>query len=200
MAQIVAPLNITAAALITQFGLVIIATVGTKIIRTYEPPPSVYDRPRYSSNLYTVSLVCFVITFGLLVFSDEFANTWKPLFSEITFTGFHWPFALIATFMVDIVWVTILVSMTGGSIMSPFSPVYFILPALAIFLREPLSRIVMVAFLVAIGFSLNLLFPGLPGDVEKDNRSRAKRIIAYWVVSIACLLLSTFIGYITRPR
>lgn len=197
---IVAPLNITAAALITQFGLVIIATAGVAILRANEPPPAVYRSPRTSANLYTINFLIFVLTSGLLVFSDEFAATWRPLFSDAAFYGLSWSFALVATFIVNVIWVTILVSMTGGSTTSPFSPIYFILPALAIFLREPLQRIITCFILVTVGFSINLVpFNSTDRSAEAEEKPRAT-IIAYWFVSITCLVLSTFIGYITRPK
>lgn len=196
MTQAVSPVNITAAALITQFALVIIVFVTTVIMRWGEPRESVFRDSPNSTRLHVVTLGFGVLTIGCLLFSDEFANIWKPLFTEMPFGGLGWSFALQTTFLLNIVWVTVLAAMTGGGTTSPFSPIYFIVPALAIFLRESPGRIVLDVVLVSVGFSWNLL----TGGVRGGDRGGTNRTLAYGFVSVACLVLSTLIGFVTRPR
>ena len=71
-------------------------------------------------------------------------------------------------------------------------PIYFILPALSIFLREGLSLILLYLALVSILFTINMF-------VFDYNRDEGSKKIALWFVSIACIGLATYIGYITRP-
>jgi len=105
----------------------------------------------------------------------------------------RWSTALLVVFLADIACCVILVMGTGGSYRSPFSPVFFILPALAFFLRESPHRIVIYTGFICASFSVSL--------AAHDNREGGESPTdAYWFVSIACLILSTTIGYVTRPH
>ncbi len=59
-------------------------------------------------------------------------------------------------FILNIICVTILVFLTGGGSESVFSPIYFIVPALAIFLREPLGRVITYLIAVSLAFTITL--------------------------------------------
>jgi hypothetical protein len=109
--------------------------------------------------------------------------------------GIPWSIALGIVFIVDIVWITVLVSKTGGSQTSPFGPVYFLLPALAIFLREPVPRVVFYVIVIGIAFTINVFSITESGEA----RGGARRIPAYIFVSLACLVLGAYIGTVTRP-
>lgn len=193
MSSSISPVNITAAALIIQFSLVLIFTFGAIFIRA-EGQHYVFKDPT-SGGFWGIILGFALVTIGLLFFSDEFSNVWKPLFGEIYFGGINWSTALLLIFTLDIVWVSVMVGMTGGSTVSAFSPIYFMLPALAIFLRESLSRIIFYLLLVIILFTWNFLFKGRYYDEDRNFPG-----LAHWIVSIASLVLTTFIGYVTRPR
>lgn len=73
---------------------------------------------------------------------------------------------------------------------SPFSAVLFMLPALAIFLREPPERFLSYTFGAAVLFLL------VQADIEwhaiKEN---PRHRIASSFVTLACLALSTMVGY-----
>jgi hypothetical protein len=102
--------------------------------------------------------------------------------------------------------VTILVFLTGGGSESVFSPIYFIVPALAIFLREPLGRVITYLIVVSLAFTITLLrvditesriAPSLRINRLDDSKGYADKI-ALWFVSISCFTFATYIGYITR--
>lgn len=197
--------NITGAALLTQFLLTIIMFVAAALVRQGEGyishnSPSVHQAVH---RLPWIILGSALITVGCLVFSDEFTTVWKPLFggnaSSPTIRSSN---ATLIMFVIDIACVAYLVRYTGGSRVSPFSPIYFILPGLAIFLREPYSRIVFYIVAVAVVFVLSLInslikygedfYPGSYQQTEAIS-------YAYSFVSIACLVLTTIIAYVTRP-
>lgn len=195
MAQIVSPVNIVAAALIIQFSLMLIFAFSALFLgakrKHYmgEPEPATYR------GLSGIVLLFSLATIGLLFFSDEFSNVWKPLFQDFDFSGIKWSHALFSIFILDIVWVSIMVGKTGGSVVSACSPIYFILPALAIFLRETSFRIIIYAFLVILSYTWNLIYNFRDYDENKDSSK-----LAYWGVSVASLILTTLIGYLTRPK
>lgn len=195
MPEPVTPVNISAAALIAQFCILIIMSVSAAIARISDEI-NWNDASEISAVFAWIILFFALVTMGCLVFSDEFAVIWKPLFGTLEFPAIPWSTALLIVFTLDIICVTILVAMTGGSRLSAFSPIFFILPSLAIFLRESLGRILFYLVLVAVSFSVT----GLRGSTWVTHEESRQRWLSYWFVSIACLGLATFIGYITRPR
>ena len=195
MSGAVSAVNITSAALITQFFLAIIAFIAIFILRSGEPNGSAFRDEPDSSFLYFVTLGFALASIGCLIFSDEYAITWRPLFQDVPFRGIGWTLALKLVFILDIVWVTIVVAGTGGSSNSPFAPIYFMIPVFAIFLREPIRWLVIYLILITLTFSLNLA--SIPRGLDRGGNRRPH---AYWFVSIASLVLATFIGFVTRPR
>lgn len=156
MKEAVSPINITAAALITQFSIIIIMFIGTTIIGRGEKFIPVYRNVPGASIFSWLILFFALITIGSLIFSDEFSNIWKPLFGTIAFPTIRWSYSLLVMFTLNIICVSFLVRGTGGSLLSPFSPIYYTLPALAIFLREGFGRIILYLVLVSVMFTLNL--------------------------------------------
>ena len=198
MNQTINPVNITGAALITQISLITIMFLGALILK-------LKSTASYIPHQFAWIILSFMlIGTGCLLFSDEFSTIWKPLFGDADLPVIKWSTALLIMFLTNIICVSILVSNTGGSRDSAFSPIYFILPALAIFLRESMGRIILYSVLVSIVFTWNLfrlssMFVWSTYTPQQDEENR-NISIAYWMVSIACLILATFIGYITRPQ
>ena len=137
---------------------------------------------------------------GTLVFSDEFSSFWKPLFGSSGFYIMGWSTALLLVLSFDIVYTCVIVGQTGGSAASAFTPLYFILPPLAIFLRETPRRILFYTVLVAVLFSVNLVITFKEQEISEDHEDRRAPTLAYWFVSIASFSLATLVGYVTRPR
>ncbi|MFH1080481.1 MAG: hypothetical protein V1766_09520 [Pseudomonadota bacterium] len=179
------PTNITGAALIAQFSILLILAAGSAILS--------FDNAN-TTRITPFILVLALISFGVLFFSDEFSKLWSPLFRGTSFSGIKWSLSILLVFIANILVVSILVRFTWGSIVSPFTPVYFMLPALAIFLRESGGRIIIYLTLVILLFTLNF-----QNIYLNENGRSSRHIQAYWVISVACFVLITYVGYITRP-
>jgi hypothetical protein len=189
MTETISTVNIAGAALITQISLLTIMASGAIIFHFVEITSNF--NPRYYVLGFILLIFSLASTF-CLVYSDEFATLWKPVFRSTEPTLLSWKTSITIMFHMDIILVTILVAMTGGSANSPFTPVYFILPALSIFLSESLARIVLYLVFVCIVFTINLF-------VFNYNDDKRGGRFALWFVSVACFILATYIGYITRP-
>lgn len=196
MKEAVSPINITAAALITQFSIIIIMFIGTTILRGGEKSIPFYRYVPTSSFFSWLILSFALITIGSLIFCDEFSSIWRPLFDTTAFPTIRWSYSLLIMFTLNIICVSILVKGTGGSLISPFSHIYFTLPALAIFLREGFGRIIFYLVLVSVMFTYNLVYR----DDLREEVGGQSRSFAYWFISISCFILATFIGYVTRPQ
>lgn len=195
MSGAVGPVNIAAAALTTQVGLVVIMFVGAVILRVGDVAP--FNREESGSTW----LAWVILPFGLgalaaLVFSSDFAATWRPVYRGAQVPLLATPTAILVAFVADILCVAILVGSSGGSRNSPFQALYFVSPALAIFLREPFGRVTSYTGLVVILFLFQL--SSVPRR-ETDSYLKAETL-SYGVVSALCVLLTTLIGYITRPQ
>lgn len=196
MTDSVSPSNITGAAFIAQFAIIGIIFVGAFILHTQEEnQPLHIGRSQFSRHVWKI-LAFALVTIGCLLFSDEFSKLWHPVFEGASIPTLPWRLGVVVMFLSDIILVTILVSDTGGSKNSAFGPLYFLLPTLAILLREPLGRLVLYVSLTIISFSIMLY---LNFAFSSHNR-QSKQPIAYLVVSILCFLLATFIGWVTRVK
>ncbi len=189
MQETLTTVNIAGAALITQISLLAIMALGAMIIHFMEITSQC--NPRYS-GLGWIILVSSLLSLFFLVYSVEFSTLWKPVFRSTEPTLLRWSTSILLMFLINIACATILVRATGGSRDSPFTPIYFILPALSIFLREGLGRILLYLILVSVVFSINMFVT----DYERIGGSKK---ISLWFVSISCFVLATYIGYITRP-
>ena len=138
-----------------------------------------------------------LLTTGALFFSEPYSTLWKPLLGELGAPSIDSSSALLIALVADILAVFWLAQLTSGA-NSPFVPVFFILPALAIFLREGFVRVVWYVILISVLFSVGVLQDARPSS--KEDVDDPRRRIAYWFVSIACFVLATFVGYVTRPR
>jgi hypothetical protein len=195
MNNTVGPANITAAALVMQFCLSAIISIGAiwvrrneaRVFRFYQDPPNI-------GRFAWILLLFALSTIGLLVFSDQFSGFWRPLSGDVNFTIIGWNLAVLFVFLLDILCVAILVQLTAGSYHSPFTPVYFILPAMAFFLRESPRRVFLYTTLAAVLFIFGFTAPK-PRPEEAIHQKGA-----YAFVSIACLILSVVIGFLTRSR
>jgi hypothetical protein len=121
---------------------------------------------------------------------------WLPLFNQEEWRSpITWSHALLITFVLDILVGTYFVFGTGGSRESPFQALYFLIPTLAVFLREPVSRVVFYVTLVAIAYSVTSLIANDNHDEARDTRQN----LAHWFVSVASFVAAAVIGLLTRP-
>ena len=194
----IAPINITSAALTAQVFLLIIMFIGAAILHVGSDAPfHKLARPQSGSGtLSWVILLFALLTVVPLIFSSDFSTTWRPLFGGAYVPVLASSKAMFLMFTFDIICVAILVGLTDGCRHSAFTAIYFVLPALAIFLREPFSRVLLYTAGVTLLFMFQLSwFP----DSHRGSYGGMKRT-AYGIVSVLCVLLTTVIGYVTRPR
>lgn len=178
-----------------QFCLFAAVAIGALWVRRNEGHMPRYDRHVPNIGRYGwIPLALALTTIGLLVFSDQFSRLWRPLSGELDFYLVSWRVAILVVFLLDIICVAILVYLTGESYLSPFTPAYFILPAMAFFLREPNRRVISYTVFIVISFILGIGRPQ-PGPEEAPNQTGA-----YAFISVCCLAISVVVGYLTRPR
>lgn len=200
----VAPLSIAVAALVTQFGLLVILLVGLVILRQGEPRQSRYsERPGHVvHNFIWLLAILMFATLGPLILSDAFAETGRPLFQDLVLPSVKSSYALASMFYADLFGVALLIGRTGGSRGSPFATLLFMLPAIAIFLREPFSSVVGYAVVASVLYTIGLFrFQALYKGMRDDGRSsEGVGTLCHWAVNVSALLLAVAIGYATRPR
>lgn len=191
--QSVGQVNITAAALTAQFSLLVIMAVATAIMR--------FGRSHHQSSSPLLILGLGLVTLGFLLFTQDVRSLWQPLLGETALPSIGSSAALLIMFCLDITCVMILVFFTDGSHGSPFSPLFFILPIIAIFLREPFSRLALYVATVSVFFTVALIVNTDDWNYAWQQRSSQVRTrVAFWWVSLASLLLTTLLAYATRPR
>ncbi len=189
------PESIAVAAVLAQAALALVVFAGILIFR----PGEYRNLARGVAStgfLLGTTVAASIISIVLLLLSNELSALWRPLISGRQLASIDSAVAIILMFVIDIVWVCLLVCGTGGSMSSPFAPMFFIVPALAIFLREPVGHTLIYVGMVAVGFSLGLILYNLDG-LEVGTR---RRPVAYWFVSVACFALTTVVGLATAPR
>ena len=193
------PVNITGAAVLAQFLLVVVISATTAVLWGAEEFVPFYRqqrRPGSVSYVAWIILAFALASLGVLVFSDAFSEIWRPILGLQTNSVIPWSFALFLALSLDIVWVAVLVRATGGSRNSVFTSAYFLVPIFAILLREPPKRLLVYFLAVSVAFTITL--PQPPAE-QRLQRARGDTL-AYWLLSIACFGIATMIGYLTRPQ
>lgn len=188
--------------MITQFSILLIFGVGLLIVRWGEESAS-HHYPRSARFLWIV-FGFTLLTLGVLFAAEDFARIWKPVFGQPSMSGLSLNEALGIVLTCDAVCSALLIYHTHGSMTSPFSPVLFAIPALAIFLRQPPGYVIYYAILVTALFTI--LIPmyqtyeqsriTLPYETAEEGCARG---ILFWFVAVAVFALTTYIGLITRP-
>lgn len=193
MDETVRAVNVVAAAAMAQILLIVVLVIGAATLSRGERTSLGGHSVRFSWFI----LLLFLVTMGALVFSRELTPMWQPLFSGVAFPSLPSAAALFLMFTLDILCVAGLVWMTGGSQHSAFSAIFFILPALAIFLRQSLWLLVVYVTLIGGLFSVTLRTSAYAREYPRRNEMHP---LAYWFVAISCQALTTFVGYVTRER
>jgi len=187
-------LTLAAGALVAQTCFLLILVVGLLLLETPHSQRLGQFPLRIPSG-HTVLLSVAVLSLAVLALSDSIRASWGPLTGDLTPASVPDSTAMTFLFLADIVGVSLLVAGTGGSQSSPFQATFFLVPTLALFLREPLGRTVLYAAFAGLCFSL--FMPSKYGS--RDDRTPANRL-SYWFVSVASLALTVYIGLATRPR
>ncbi len=192
--QTIQPLNVAAATLFIQVLLLIMMGITTSLIKrprstsedhVREAKQALFGAPKSGAILFIA-----LLTLGVLLDSDDFYSVWRPVFQGIDIFTMSAETAINSVFVADLVLVGYLMFVTGGSRDSPFIPVLFTVPALAIFLRVSPGAFVSFAILAAALYLILLV---------ETLRQPPSSMKATAFMSIACLAISMFTGYITRP-
>ena len=189
-------LNVASAALLSQLLFVVILYSGAALIRANNPGYRLEKGQINPASFAWWILVLAVLSLGVPWVSDELVSLWRPAFGDPAFLGLPFALAVPATFTMNIACIAVLVSQTRGSRQSEFSPAFFVLPALAIFLREPLPRLLYYMAAIVTAFTLTLRSPS-PGYVSHYPEQSP---LAFWMVSVASMSLAVLIGWATRPQ
>jgi hypothetical protein len=190
----VSPVAVVGGAMIAQVSLIGIMLIGGLFIRRSDRVARLWNRSTLAIFSWLI-LALAVTTLGILGTTDAFSSVWVPLFGEGNLPAlFGWSSALRITIVLDILAVTVLVLGTGGAKNSPFQPLYFLIPTLAIFLREPKAWIATYVVLASLAFSVSLANRPVH---QQDEQGRW--LVAYWFVTISSFVLAAYIGVVTRP-
>jgi hypothetical protein len=206
----VTPETITITAFVTQILLMVILLMGAGIIATAKGVNIYNSRWRTEEiDYYTVQIfsllrkkipffivLTFVLSIVIFIVSDAIQPTWKPLLGLNTLcTGAT---AKLFMFIADIVLLSWLIYLTGGSSVSPFSPVLFLIPSLAIFLREPPNWLLVYFIATFISFTINM-FAKKFQSINFASASNWQMRFSFWLMTLLSLTLTTYIGFLTRP-
>jgi hypothetical protein len=193
--QSIQPLNVAAATLLVQLFLMALLAITSWLCGRQPWDASelrILGEEFAPGNRLHKSPTLFVAlgSFAVLLISDELYSIWSPIFQGVGINTMSAATAISVVFILDLLLVGYLISSTGGSSSSPFLPALFTIPALAIFLRLPPSM-----FFTYAGIAIVLYFLLLHPRFENVRPGQ----YASTFMNIACLLLSMFTGYITRP-
>jgi hypothetical protein len=189
----VQPSTVIAGALLFQVLMVCILFVGAQILRGASSKTAWWKGERVYGNLWWELLVLVLITIGALVFTTTMSAFWGGLFHGTHFAGISNGTAMLAVFAVDIIVAARIVFLTGGSVGSPFQPLFFFIPTVALLLHESAWRVLAYSAVLSIVFVL-LLGYSVPPPSEHPRRTKQ----AYGFVSIAFLFLTVCVGLLTR--
>lgn len=194
MSESIEPVNLASGAIVAQVSILGILFVGAFAIRRGEVNARLFEKPSYASIAW-IALGLGVVTLGALAVSDAFGIAWGPVVGLAKTAGISWSTALQSMFVLDILCVTAIVFQTGGSRSSPFQALYFLIPTLAILLREPAKGLVVYLILVVTFFTI-----GMAKNLETRAESIPQHRFAYWFVSVSSFIVAVVIGFLTRPQ
>jgi hypothetical protein len=187
------PSTIIAGALLFQVLMVFILFVGAQILRGASSKTAWWKGERVYGNLWWELLVLVLVTIGALIFTSTMSNVWGGLFRSTSFSGLSNSTALVTVFAVDIIVAARIVFLTGGSVGSPFQPMFFFIPTVALLLHEPAWRVLGYSAALSAVF-VALLGYSVPPPSERPRRTKQ----ALGFVSIAFLFLTVGVGLLTR--
>lgn len=192
------PDSILAAALVMQFLLfAIIATGSAMCNRLYEQWTPSYRRAGravYGSFILFVGL----FTIGALVFSATFSKDWAPIVGNIVPLSYSSPHAIAFVFVVDTITVMVLTVSTGGAFRSPFTALFFLIPTLALLLRQSPHAVIWYTALVTVCFIAAAAHGHFHTHGERlSYEDERAAVMAFAFVSIAAFWLAVYVGITT---
>ncbi|MCT8270262.1 hypothetical protein [Xanthomonas translucens] len=187
------PATIITGALLSQVLLGVLMFVAASIMRAHQSRTAMFRGEPIHAEYTWLILALLLVSVAILILTHSMASLWTGLFQNTSFSGVPDRTATLSVFFINIAITTMLVAGTGGSVDSPFQPIFFLIPTLALLLFEPSFRVVIYAALVSACFTV-LLVKAEP--IHDAHRRGAKK--AYGFVSIASLVIAVIIGLLTR--
>lgn len=197
------PTTLAGASIVIQVCLLFITYIALYLLsKSYSARGAAIDS-------YSSLVAWLLLTLVTIVMGEDFYAMWGPILGSLSFPKIPRDYAFFAVFILDIIFTTILILRTGGTKKSPFTSVLFLLPSLAIFLREPVSRFLFYSVAVGLVYVIALRTVSRVKLKDFDRgayvasplRSRADEAVddraTVWT-NITCLALVTLIGYITH--
>lgn len=139
-------------------------------------------------------LIITFLTLGVLVLSRDVTGQSSPLLGGIDVGLFSPVFARSLMFTVDCFGFFAFTLMSGGLRSSPFTTALFALPALAIFLPEPFPHVTAYTVLICTFTLLS------SGGSSNRRRELPEGRLAFGIVTVAILVLTTCVAFVTRPQ
>lgn len=197
----VAPSTLASASVVIQMCLLFIAFVTLWLLSKS------YSAREAATESYSTLVGWLLLALGVILMGEDTYPTWGPILGSVVLPIIPRAHAFFAVFALDIVFITVLIFRTGGAKSSPFTSVLFLLPSLAIFLREPVARFIFYSVVVGCVYVVLLRRTAQASQAgfdrsDYDAPSRSDELIddraTIWT-NVTCLALATMIGYITRP-
>ena len=182
------PLNIAGGTIVVQLALIVILFLGVWLTES-----RLVDKQRVNDKQFPLSIIVVTLLLNLtvLVETRAFYVVWSPILGDVSLPTVSDSHGLMMSFCIDLIAVTLLMLYTGGSKESPFTSVLFLIPALAIFLREPPLHFFAYAAYASLVYCWSLII-GVTGRGSSGHSAHG------WV-NLLCLGLTMLTGYITRP-
>lgn len=191
------PVNIIAATILMQIFLILIMYIGVQLIKRIANHARIFNSYPITTLVFAWRILPFsIITIVLLLFSNDFTGLWAPLFPGLPLPTLASSDTVLLVVAANIIFVSYLIYLSGGSQASPFSSILFTLPTLSIFLRVPFKGVLFFVILVWITFSTTYIVYSKPQ--EKIDHLKGYFSTAFYAISVMCLLLTTLIAYVTR--
>jgi len=198
------PITLSGASIVIQVCLLLISFVALWLLSKSYPSREI------AKDSYSTLIVWFLLALLVILFAEDLYASWAGILGDLTLPTIPVASSFLAVFILDIVFVTVLILRTGGTKKSPFTSVLLLLPSLAIFLREPRIRFLIYSAVCAVIYALTLRISlHKPGDAVIDTRgsfvepARDDEQAEDWSVlwtNLACLALGTLTGFITAPK
>lgn len=200
----VEPVGLLGATLLVQLCVMVLIGITNRVL-----PQG--GRLLLRSHCDQAVLAMALVTVTCVVASDEMFRLTAPMFGDLAASrGLSRNTTFVILFVTDLLLTFRLIYVTGGSKSSPFTALLFLLPTVAIFLREPPVRFLTYAILAAALYCFGLLVDraytkkvdilrGEIGGGPPDFSIVRTDTPAHAIVSLGCLAIGIMTGYVTRP-
>lgn len=199
--------NLAAAAITTQIAIIVILVIGAFLIWRAEQRIPYYKKAKGTdaTAFGWVLLLLLLFTLVPLVFSQGFASTWSPVFGGLHVPTFPTSTAVKAMFILDIIGLSVIMYYTGGSRESAFSPLLFVIPALALFLRQSFTAVLVYTGILFVCFWCLLYNSRMPPSFNVNDAEQREAVLAadkraYWLITLLTMGLTTLVAFIADPR